>query len=203
MIFDYIFGGEGCSLKSGIYKIHNTSSNKFYIGQSKEFKSRWNGHKKALLGNSRKCNKYLKNSFKYYYKKLGHTDFLIFSIIELIPNSTQEERETREEEIRLEYVQKYGENRVYSDKVIKQGEKTVWSYTPEETKEKLSQSIKQLWKENKYQSRKNKKLEEIYGKEKAKEVKEKMSKSHIGIQLGEKHPLFGLTHKELYGKDRG
>lgn len=149
MKFNYKFNNIGCSLKSGIYEICNTHSGKYYIGQSKEFKSRWNGHKSALLNGSQKANRHMINDFAKSLMELGHHDFMEFRVIELLLGTTQLQREQREELVRQEYVQKYGRVKVYSKTVVQQQEH-LWSSTPEITKEKLSQAHKELWQNPEY-----------------------------------------------------
>lgn len=87
---------EDNSLKSGIYKITNTQTGRVYIGQAKEFKERWKGHRSSLLGNKNK-NKFMQNDFNKCLKLVGHDDFLEFSVIEVLNESTQEIRNSREE----------------------------------------------------------------------------------------------------------
>jgi len=63
---------------SGIYKIHNTISNKFYIGSAFSFGKRFNKHINDLLKNKHH-NKYLQNSFNIH----GENAF-VFSVIEIV-----------------------------------------------------------------------------------------------------------------------
>lgn len=86
---------EEHSLKSGIYKILNTHTNRVYIGQAKEFKERWKAHKNSLLNNKHQ-NKFLLSDFNKCRKALGHDDFLEFHVLEVMENSTKEERNKRE-----------------------------------------------------------------------------------------------------------
>lgn len=92
MLFNY----NKQSLKSGIYKIVNTHTNRVYIGQAKEFKARWKGHCRSLLSDKHQ-NKFLQADFNKCREALGHDDFLEFHILELLPNSTKEDRNQREE----------------------------------------------------------------------------------------------------------
>lgn len=62
---------------SGIYKIKNIITNKFYIGSTINFKVRFNDHKK-LLRNNKHNNSHLQNS----WNKHGEKNF-IFEILEL------------------------------------------------------------------------------------------------------------------------
>lgn len=65
---------------SGIYKIFNTISEKFYIGSALNFKRRWQEHKKELRGN-RHRNSRLQASWNLH----GEEAFE-FEIIELVEN---------------------------------------------------------------------------------------------------------------------
>jgi len=62
-------------MNSGIYKITNTITNKFYIGSAKDFDTRWNRHR-SNLSNGTHCNVYLQRS----YNKYG--DVFEYSILE-------------------------------------------------------------------------------------------------------------------------
>lgn len=91
------FNYEEHSLKPGIYKILNTHTNRIYIGQAKEFKARWNGHKRSLIAQKHQ-NKFLLNDFVKCREQLGHDDFLEFHVLEVMEESTKEQRNQREEE---------------------------------------------------------------------------------------------------------
>jgi group I intron endonuclease len=92
---------EDNSLKSGIYKILNTHTNRFYIGQAKEFKERWKAHKCSLLSGKHQ-NKFLLSDFNKCKTELGHDDFIEFHVLEVMENSTKEERNKKETEFILE-----------------------------------------------------------------------------------------------------
>jgi len=131
------------SLKPGIYKILNTHTNRVYIGQAKEFKARWRGHCLSLLGNKHQ-NKFLLNDFNKCKKELGHDDFLEFHVLEVMEGSTKEERNKREEELIAEHWDKQDFCYNFKQKIAGK-ERFVFSNTPEETKELLSQAQKRLW----------------------------------------------------------
>jgi group I intron endonuclease len=85
------------SLKSGIYKIVSTHTNRIYVGQAKEFKARWNGHKRSLL-NGKHQNKFIQADFNKCREELGHDNFLEFHVLEILEGSTKEERSVREKQ---------------------------------------------------------------------------------------------------------
>jgi hypothetical protein len=85
------------SLKSGIYKILNTHTNRIYIGQAKRFKQRWSQHKYHLLKGSH-GNTFFQHDFNKCKEELGHDDFLEFHVLEVMEGSTKEARNKREEQ---------------------------------------------------------------------------------------------------------
>ena len=91
MIYNYEFNGNKCSrIKNVIYLITNTASNKFYIGQTKrELKRRWADYgidllKPIIVKKRNGCNIHLRRSVQKQYKKQGNTNFLLFSVLEII-----------------------------------------------------------------------------------------------------------------------
>jgi group I intron endonuclease len=92
MIFQY----NGCSKLGGIYQIKNTTSGGVYVGSTREFKCRWTDHKRSLITNKHKT-KHLQNAYNKYLLEHGSDDFLEFSILELMENSTKQERLISEE----------------------------------------------------------------------------------------------------------
>jgi group I intron endonuclease len=132
MIFNY----NNNSNESGIYKIINTARkpNKVYIGQAQSFKKRWLSHKSALNCN-RTRNQKFQNSFNLWKKELNHDDFLLFEVLEVMPNSTRKERNVREEFWLNECQNSNIE--VYNINLEPTKEPTCWSSNPEETKQKL------------------------------------------------------------------
>jgi group I intron endonuclease len=62
--------------KSGIYQIRNIENNKLYIGSAKNFRIRYNDHKRKLKRNNHP-NRYLQNVFN------ASPDKLLFSILEI------------------------------------------------------------------------------------------------------------------------
>lgn len=140
MLFFY----QGSSKSSGIYEIRNRHTNRSYIGQAKEFKNRWTyGHKQSLIKN-RNLNKYLLNDFNKCLEQLGHDNFIEFHILELMPYSTKDERNIREEF----WIKTYEENgyQLYNFiKKITNKERSCFSNTPEETRLKHSKAFKKMW----------------------------------------------------------
>jgi len=208
MIFNYEFMGLNNShTKYVIYLITNTISNRFYVGQTRrEIRKRWDDYKRDLLNPVQitkriGSNIKLKNSFQKHFNELGHTDFLQFSILEVVDITnliTDEEKQQRlnEREIFLirEYRKLHGKNNVFN---VKDGGNT---YTPlTEDKLKMSNSLTAF-----YQSEegiKNKELrsrpyEEKFGIEKSEEIKQKMSEAHRGENNHNFNRKFGDNFKK-------
>lgn len=139
------FNYEGLSLKSGIYKIINTHTNRIYIGSSHEFKTRWhNGHVSSLLKNKHQ-NKFLQADFNKCKEALGGTDdFLEFHVIQLMEGSTKEKRKLAEQV----WIDKYFDNGKLCYNLKKKASVSraeVPSKNPEETRQKHSKTSKELW----------------------------------------------------------
>lgn len=92
MLFEY----NGHSRKGGIYQIKNLISGVVYVGSAKRFKERWNDHRRSLI-NGKHITKRLQNSYNKHTSEIGNDNFLEFHIVEVMINSTKEERLIREE----------------------------------------------------------------------------------------------------------
>ena len=177
-----LFFFEGSSLQSGIYEIRNRFSNRSYIGQAKEFKSRWlRGYRTSLR--SGKChNAYLQADYDKCKDILGHDDFLEFHIIEEMANSNKLDRIIREQEWIQIALQIYGKKHVYNFKEnILSGKEGHWSDLPENNavRKKLSIASTSLWKNASYRT---KVVAAHVGKLASPGTKQKMSKSHKGAK---------------------
>lgn len=180
---------EEHSLKSGIYKILNTHTNRVYIGQASRFKERWKGHSSSLCRN--KCmNRFLLNDFNKCREALGHDDFLEFHVLEVMEGSTKEQRNKREEE----WIKQFYDQQVncYNFKQkVESVERSCWSSTPEEAKKKISLKSKgrKVWNSGMKLSQEYKQKLSVahLGKKHKEETKLKMSEAH----KAEKAPWFG------------
>ena len=135
---------------SGIYMILNKINRKCYVGSSKDIINRWSQHKNKLL-KEKHINQYLQNAFNKY--GLNNFEFWI------IEECSEEDLLVREQywmDFHVCYDHKYGYN------ICSKSDRPVM---PQERREKVAAQ------------RRNKTLEEFFGVEKAKEMKEKMSKS--------------------------
>lgn len=176
----------------GIYEIRNRASNKSYIGQTMDkdgFKGRWRNHINKL--NSKKANQHLKNSYNFYKEMLGHDNFFEFHILEIIENPTATILNERETYWIAEYEKE--DYILYNvQKNPKRLEKYYWSYTPEQSKEKL----RKINTGKKHSEETKKKISltgtgkhsgannSNYGKHPSNETRKKMSDSHIGLYRG-------------------
>lgn len=125
---------HGNSKLSGVYKIYNRLNNKMYIGSCKEFKSRFNGHRNSLKKNKH-ANKHLQAS----YNKYGSDNF-VFEVLEVVLGS-KEERILKEQN----YLNSYSSNWNLLYNIRKQATSAdgkMFSKTPEETRKKMSASMK-------------------------------------------------------------
>jgi group I intron endonuclease len=163
MLFFY----EGNSLKPGIYEIRNRYSGRSYIGQAKRFKERITWHISSLR-NNKHGNKFLLNDFLKCKEILDHDNFLEFHIIDIMENSTKEERNIKEEY----WIKEYKENRyeLYNIEEKPNSPEHVWSKNPELTKEKMRKRMTGL-------------NNPFFGKTHTKEVKQKLKEMHAGVSF--------------------
>lgn len=162
------FNYQDSSLKSGIYKIINTHTNRIYIGQAQCFKKRWNGHKCSLIKDKHQ-NKFLLNDFNKCQLQLGHTDFLEFHVLEVMEDSTKEERNAKEEH----WVSKHWDNRdrCYNFKQKPAAnERTHYSSTPAETRSKKSASMAKVWQDPEFRADVSAKHKEFWNTEDGKRM---------------------------------
>ena len=185
MIFLY----ENASKIPSIYEIKNLHSQRSYIGQAVKPKSRWAGHKNSLI-RGRHSNRFLLADYNKCKKELGHDDFLEFRILEILPNSTQQDRNKRE----LYWLHFYATNgfNLYNMDFECDG-----NYAKsEETRHKISQSNlgRILSDEHKSKISENAKNNPNYGlkgKKHSVQTKKKISEGRIGIKhwhYGKKMP---------------
>lgn len=145
------FNYQSHSLKPGIYKITNLHSGRYYYGSAKQFKNRWHAHKAELL-KGRHANRFLQNDFNKCKAELGHDNFLVFDVIEVMENSTQEERTAKEQS----FIDKFFDGCKQCYNIRKDAitsERSCYSNTPEETKEKKSKLMRQLWQDPEYREK--------------------------------------------------
>lgn len=147
MIFKY----ESNSLKSGIYKIINTHTNRIYIGQAKRFKERWKAHCNSLRINKH-SNKFLQNDYNKCMEELKNDDFLVFEILELMENSTKKQRNKKEQY----WINQFYDNKTYCyniEKLVNHPGFSCFSHTPGLTRKKQSEITKNLWTDPEYRKK--------------------------------------------------
>lgn len=87
-----------------IYEIYCSGNDKYYIGSTKNIKSRWKCHKNNLK-NNKHVNVYLQNAWNKY----GEHSFR-FSIVE----HTQENRVICEQKVLDKYIKLYGNDKIFN-----------------------------------------------------------------------------------------
>lgn len=204
----YLNYQNNCSKLPGIYKIINTHSNRIYIGQCKSFKQRWYGHSGSLK-NNKHFNKFFQNDFNKCFEELKHDNFIEFHVIEIMENSSKEERNLREEH----WISQYYNDREKCYNIrekVNDKERTCWSLNPEQRREKSSISMKKMWSEKSVEE-KRQIAEKISIKNKGRKVSaeaiEKSRLKNLGRipwnkdlkfpeLSGINHPQFGKHHTE-------
>ena len=153
----------GNPLNGGVYKITNTTNNRIYVGSTKALRNRCKQHANYL-----KRNKHHNIFLQRDFGKCGMEAFT-FEVLEVVFGGRL--TLTTFEQKYLDYYINSG-NQCYNlkKKVIQtQGP---WSFTPEETKKKLSDKMKGVNNPN-------------YGNRMSEESKEKISKANSGRQRSE------------------
>lgn len=145
------FNYQSHSLKPGIYKITNTHTGRIYIGQAQKIKNRWQGHSNSLRNNKHQ-NKFIQNDYNKCKEELGHDDFLVFEVVEVMEGSTKKERSDREELEIAKYFDKCKDCYNIKEKAG-DTDRSCYSKTPEETKKKMSERMKNLWQDPEYLSK--------------------------------------------------
>jgi hypothetical protein len=95
------------------------------------------------LLNNKHQNKFLLNDFNKYREELGHDDFLEFHVLEVMENSTKEERNKQEEELIAQSFD--GGKQCYNLTLKAVSREGCLSKKPEETRKKLSDASKSRW----------------------------------------------------------
>lgn len=132
---------QGNANEGGIYKITNVKNGKIYIGSAKNFKKRAYQHVSSLR-NQRHQNKHLQAS----WNKWGEDAFL-FEVLEVVKGDKLA-RTTREEELLKEQIELQNWDNCFNfQRKPKSKPRTCFSNSPEETRSKLSEAQKRLWKD--------------------------------------------------------
>lgn len=182
-------------MNSGIYKIVNKVTGKFYIGSSVNFKRRWCMHKFELKRGNH-GNKYLQRAWDKY----GEKNFIFEAIKEVEPIK---EKILKEEQLYLDTLSPYDENGYniskkagnilgyrHTDEARKKiVESKLGKPRSEETKRKLSEAQKGKIIPQETRDKISKTLKgrpsPMKGRKASEETKKKMSKSLKGIKKSE------------------
>ena len=192
--------------KTGIYKIINLITEKVYVGSAVNIDKRWYNHKSLLSNNKNKLPK-LQNSVN----KHGLENF-IFEIIEECPKEILIEREQYWMDFFDSYKNGYNSRpiassnlgMVYSKETREKISKShIGKHASDESKKKMSDYWKNYYKTNTIHNKgktqetsketrekiskslKGRSYEELYGVEKAKEMREKRRLSALGKKHSE------------------
>lgn len=213
MIYNYNFNEQHHSnTKFVIYLISNSACNKYYVGQTRrELKRRWADYKIDLfipikVKNRTGCNIHFRRSVQKHFKKLQNSDFLVFSILEVIDF---EQKLTIEERIALinerekywisEFRNRYGENKIYNILEGGKNNKLIFSKSPEDTRKRYRIARQKFLASEEGQAlriRLSEKLKgrksPLLGKSISDSHREKISKA----TQGKNNPNFGKKHSE-------
>jgi group I intron endonuclease len=188
---------------NGVYRIVNNINKKVYIGSTGSkggFKKRWSYHLSDL-----RQNKHHSRHLQRAWNKYGEDSF-VFEILEIIENFTKETLLIREQYY-LDFYKSYDVNLGYNICKIA-GSSLGIKKTPEQIKQMsdLRKGKPIPWLNNgqprsedhienlrnacigKISEKLDKTYKEIYGEKKAIELKKKLSESHKGQFIGDKHP---------------
>lgn len=138
MIFQY----DGHANHPGIYKITNTHNGRVYVGQTSEYKRRWNSYRRNLPKGTGH-NKFLCNDYLKCKAELGNDDFLVFSVLEIMEGSTKQQRNEKEDWYISQHFDK--QDSCYNFQQKSTPERSCYSKNPEETKRKISEAAKAMW----------------------------------------------------------
>jgi group I intron endonuclease len=209
----------------GIYIIKNNINNNFYIGSSKNIKNRWSVHKSKLKMNKhdnihlqRSYNLYGKDSFSYsiieettiedllikeqdYLNKYNNDDLCYNIGLKCVGGDNLTKHPNRQNII--DKIKKSLKNRF--DKLSNDDKKLIYgkygddnpNYNKKWTDDMKNQASERTKKYYTYNVHpiKNKRLEDFYGIEKAKEMKKKISE-HAKTKLLDKNPFYNKHHSE-------
>ena len=138
------FKYDGKSRKSGVYKITNLTNGKVYIGSTQEFKRRSTQHLRSLEKGVHQ-NKHLQHAFN----KDGTENF-IFEVLEVVLGDKLA-RTTVEQTYLDQYLDDW--ERCYNfKKKTASKERSCYSKTPEESRQRQSVVSKKMWEDPKYRA---------------------------------------------------
>lgn len=198
-------------MKKGIYIIKNKVNNKVYVGQSKKLEQRYGGHL-YRLEKKEHHNEILQRAFNKY----GADNFEYNILEEVLNDNTLNEREKY-------WIDFYGGincNNIYNlkDPLLNEHSDYVRKKLSKANSGKNNPNYGNKWTEEMKKEasiiKKGKSWEELYGEDKAKEMKENASKSQEGRthseevkdkirqhNIGEKNPAYGKGDRQRGDKN--
>lgn len=186
----------------GIYCIKNKITNKVYIGQSKNIKSRWRKHKSELK-NGTHDNDYLQMAWDKY----GENNF-IFRVLELCDENDLDEKEcyyikyydatNKDYGYNLKDGGQHGKMTEYSRKKLSEAIKHSFE-GPERRKKSIESAYKQ-WQNPEIKQKIMGKNNGMYGKHHTEEAKEKISKARTGTisPFRDKHKVLCVELNKIF-----
>lgn len=162
--------------KSGVYKITNIETRKFYVGSSKNLWKRANDHERDLK-NNRHCNKYLQDEYDKF-----SSDSFKFEVIEYCDEDIRKDREQI-------YLTFYKDDERFYNIATDAKASFKGKHHSNEFKRELSQRVKG---KNNPMYGKTGELNHNYGKHLSDETKQKLSKAHKGIHAGENNYFYDV-----------
>lgn len=151
---------------TGVYKILNTTTDKYYVGSSNDIGFRLSYHK-TLLRNRKHFNKHLQNSWNKYGE-----DCFNFRVEYLITIKNPTDKQILQLEQKYLDIAKNEKYRCYNQSFIA-------------GKVEMTDAVKRKISETKKERMKDKKLHPFFGMKHTEESKHKMSLSHTGKKLSE------------------
>lgn len=139
------FNYQGFSKQGGVYIIININNWKVYIGSTSCFQQRWRYGHFYYLNKGTHHNKYLQAAWN-----LDGSNLFEFHILQVMPNSSQEERHIIEQ-IYLNIHKNHCYNLM--KEVSPHNGKSCYSNTPEDTFKKQSNFHKKLWSDPEYRKK--------------------------------------------------
>ncbi len=181
------FNYDGKSNKSGVYKITNLTNGKVYIGSAKRFKTRGQQHINSLEKGVHQ-NRHLQSAFNR-----DGTDVFVFEVLEVVLGDKLV-RTTVEQTYLDQYLDDW--ERCYNfQKQTVAKERSCFSKNPEETRRKMSESMKRIGNKPPVrwgpmpEEQRRKISKALTGKKLSKEHIQALSESHQGQVVTEEQKM--------------
>ena len=168
---------NGHSTKSGVYAITNQWKLRYYVGSAKRFKSRYSHHL-ASLRKGTHHNKFLQNDFN----RCGEAAF-VFEVLEVV-NGEQSDRLLAEQRY-LDSLHDDQDSCYNFDKKSEGSSRSCFSKSPEETRKKKSEYMKNFMSNEKNRKNISDKLRGVPKPPRTTEHRQNMSKAKTGTVVSD------------------